>query len=238
MAPDPLTSTRADSRPHILETITPGGWSKASLHVVMHEGRRAVLKDFSSKSLPVRWIGRLQIAREARAYRRLPGVPGVPAFYGRQGGLALLMEEIRGRALPRFRLRAEPERAALLAQLTETMQAVHARGVVHNDARGQDNALVSDTGRVYLLDYAGSICMLPGGLMHRLFFGLAQRADRAALDKWKAIMHPEALTTEERKRLRRYARWRRLWIFNPKGWGRGASVERALDEEGKAPRRG
>ena len=39
-------------------------------------------------------------------------------------------------------------------------------------------------------------------------------------------------------RLRRYARWRRLWIFNPKGWGRGASVERALDEEGKAPRRG
>src|SRR5262245_66309459 len=121
----------------ILETITPGGWSKASLHVVMHEGHRAVLKDFSSKALPVRWLGRLQIAREARAYRRLSGVTGVPAFFGRLGGLALLVEEIKGRALPRFRLRAEPERAGLLDQLTRTMDAVHARGVVHNDARGQ-----------------------------------------------------------------------------------------------------
>ncbi len=218
------------SNPQIIHTISPGGWTKAALHIVMHEGRRAVLKDFSGKSLPVRWLGRLQIAREARAYRRLAGVPGVPAFFGRPNGLSLLVEEIRGRALPRFRLRKESERAGLLAQLNETLNAVHARGVVHNDARGQDNALVSGAGRVYLLDFAGSICLKPGGPMHRLFFPLVQRADGAALIKWKAIMHPEALTEEERRRLRRYTRLRRFWIFNPKGWGRGGSVERAIED--------
>jgi serine/threonine protein kinase len=214
-----------------MQTLTPGGWSKAALRRLDWAGGRAVLKDFAGKAAPVRLLGRLQIGREVRAYDRLRGIEGIPRFFGRVDPWAFLMEEIPGRHLPRYRLRAQGERAGLLAQLRGVLDAVHRAGVVHNDARGQDNVLVSDSGRVYLLDFAGAVCLAPGSRWHRWLFPRLVRADEQAFLKWKAILLPEEITSEESRSLRRYARWRRLWILNPKGWGRGPAVVRASERQ-------
>ena len=41
--------------------------------------------------------------------------------------------------------------------------------------------------------------------------------DEAAYLKWKKILDPESLTPEEERFLRRFALFRRLWVFNLKG---------------------
>ena len=71
--------SRSDLSAHPIQTLSPGGWSKAALRVVDLGGRRAMLKDFAGKAWPVRLIGRLHIRRELRAYERLAGVDGVPS---------------------------------------------------------------------------------------------------------------------------------------------------------------
>jgi serine/threonine protein kinase len=146
------------------------------------------------------------------------------------------MEEISGRLLPRFRLRPVEERRDFLAQLRRILDAAHAAGVVHNDMRGHDNVLVSDDGRVHLVDFAGAICLRPGGPVHRLMFPRLARVDDAAFLKWKRILVPEDITPEEAELLRRYERLRRFWIFNPKGWGRKDPLAAGADADSEKNR--
>ena len=105
----------------------------------------------------------------------------------------------------------------LLDQIRGVLDAVHARGVIHNDLRGQDNTLVRPDGRVVLIDFAGAFRFRAGSTWHRLLFRRLSQVDRAAYLKWKRTIRPEAITPEEERFLRRFARFRRLWVFNPKG---------------------
>ena len=114
-------------------------------------------------------------------------------------------------------LRKRDRRDDLLDQLLGILNAVHARGVIHNDLRGQDNTLVRPDGRVVLIDFAGAFRFRPGSAWHRLLFRRLSQVDRAAYLKWKRALRPESLTSEEERFLRRFARFRRLWVFNPKG---------------------
>ena len=94
---------------------------------------------------------------------------------------------------------------------------MHARGVIHNDLRGKDNTLVRADGRVVLIDFAGAFRFRREGLWRRLLFHRLERVDEAAYLKWKRILDPQSLTAEEERFLRRFAIFRRLWVFNPKG---------------------
>jgi RIO-like serine/threonine protein kinase len=121
----------------------------------------------------------------------------------------------RRNALRKFRKRGGKKE--LLAALRETLDRIHERGVIHNDLRGKDNTLVRADGRVVLIDFAGAFRFRPGGTAHRLLFRRLSRVDEAAYLKWKRILDPQSLTPEEEKFLRRFAFFRRLWVFNPKG---------------------
>src|SRR5258705_10653959 len=71
-----------------------GSWGKADILLVEKEERKAIVKDFGLKILPVRWYGRWQIRREASIYRRLSGIRGVPRYFGRIGKNAMAIEFI------------------------------------------------------------------------------------------------------------------------------------------------
>ena len=90
------------------------------------------------------------------------------------------------------------------------------RGVAHLDLRGQDNVLLDSDGRVRVIDLAAAVCLRPGSLRHRLFFGWFSFADRAALLKWKRLLDAGPYTPEEERFLERHRFWRSLWIFNRK----------------------
>jgi len=134
---------------------------------------------------------------------------------GRIDAHALAIERIDGERLA-F-LAPDPVSAPRrVSELRRILDAIHARGVVHNDLRGRENVLVRRDGSLAVLDFAGSIRLRPGGLAHRLFFSRLTLADEAAFLKWKGIIAPGTYTREDEAFLRKFERWRGLWPFNPK----------------------
>jgi serine/threonine protein kinase len=183
--------------------------------VVDVDGGSVIVKDFAPRGRWVRGLGRLQIRREAEAYRWLAGVVGVPAFVGRVDPLALAIEWIDGERLAFASLRPG-EGSRCVVALRAILDAIHERGVIHNDLRGRENVLLRRDGGLAVVDFAGAIRLRPGGLAHRLFFRLFAVADEAAFLKWKGMIAPGSYTAEDEAFLRRFERWRVWWPFNPK----------------------
>jgi predicted Ser/Thr protein kinase len=198
-----------------------GRWSKADVHLMERDGRKAVFKDYRRKCLPVRWLGAWQLAREERAYRRLAGLPGIPASYGQPDRCSILIEYIEGERLSALHRDERFDMSALLAELKRVIDTMQAAGFTHNDLRCRENILVRERDhRVFLIDFSGVLFFPPGSLRRRLFFGLARVVDRGAWLKWKVLLLPEELTEGEREQYRRSERMRRLWFINrhkPKG---------------------
>ncbi len=191
------------------------GPTKADLYLCDWRGKALVLKDFAAKPRWARWLGRWLIRREARAYRWLEGVPGVPRCYGRAGPYALAIEHVEGIELGRLHL-FERDRAQVVRGLAKLVERLHARGFAHLDLRGRENVLVSPQGAVFAVDLAGAFWFRPGTWRHRLLFPLFAFADRAAVVKWKELLAPELLDDADRRLAERFRRLRRLWPFNPK----------------------
>jgi hypothetical protein len=183
--------------------------------VVDVSGRSVIVKDFAGRGGWVRLLGRLQIRREVAAYRWLAGVMGVPAFVGRVDPLALAIERIDGERLA-FASLPPGDGTRCIAELRAILDAIHERGVIHNDLRGRENVLLRRDGGLAVIDLAGAIRLGPGGLLHRLFFRLLAVTDEAAFLKWKGMIAPGSYTLEDEAFLRRFERRRMWWPFNLK----------------------
>ncbi len=168
----------------LLRPVRPPG---ATLRLIRwRDGTVAVSKDFfDSSRLYRRTVGRFLIAREAAAYRRLRGVPGLPRLLDRPHAEVLVIEYIEGVEVGRLATDALPPEA--LDQLRQTLDGMHRNGVLHLDLGhdsngdfGRDtNMIWSSQGRLYLIDLAGSLRLpLPGPL-----FRVLARHDRMALTK-------------------------------------------------------
>jgi hypothetical protein len=197
-----------------------GGSTKADVTAIDLGWGEFVVKDFANKSLWVRCVGRLQISRECRAYRRLRGLSGFPQLIGRIDAHALAMERIDGVELA-FQPDRREDGAATHGRLAEIVREMHRAGVVHLDLRGKENVLLDATGEIFVFDLASAVCFRPRGWFDRCFGNWLRMTDEAALLKWKRILGALPYSDAEQAFLRRYRFWRRLWIFNPKGRGRG-----------------
>lgn len=207
--------TRAELPSVVTGFIKKGAWNKADILMVeLAEGRLAV-KDYAAKSLPIRWSGALQLAREARAYRRLGGVEGVPRFYGALDRHAIIIEYVGGIRLPKYHARhgGVPRVAE---RVRELLARVHERGIIHGDLRSRDNILVTAGGALHLIDYSSAMVFEPGTWARRVVFPRLRRAEERALLKWKVALVPDQVTPEELALHRRFKRLRRLWPFNRK----------------------
>ncbi len=176
-----------------------------------------VVKDFFSKSWWVRWLGRVQLARELRAYRILGPLPGLARLVGRVDAYAVAFEKIEGRPLGYDPRRTE-NGAAKLGQLRAILDRIHAAGVVHWDLRARENVLVDGRGTVYVVDLASAVHLRPGGLAHRLLFERFKLVDESAYLKWKRILEAGPYTADERAFIERYRFWRSLWFHRRAAW--------------------
>jgi hypothetical protein len=203
------------------KTLQRGEKNKADLlELDLGEGP-VVVKDFAAKAWWVRLLGRLQVWREHRAYRRVGGLPGIPVLVGRIDAHALAIEKIEGRQLGKARDRQE-EGTAKLSRLRAILDRIHETGLVHLDLRARENVLVTAEGEIYVVDFASALWLKPESLAHRLLFPWLRRVDESALLKWKILLEAGELTEKERSDLQRHHFWRALWIFNPRGRGRSA----------------
>jgi hypothetical protein len=211
----PRCPRRDEIIPGVREVLIRGVGAKADVLIVAVEGATVIVKDFWGRSPWIRRLGRLQIRRETAAYRRLEGVRGVPAFVGRVDPFALAIERIDGERLA-FAALGQEDGPRHVAELRLILDEIHARGVVHNDLRGRENVLLRRAGGLALVDFAGAMCLRPGGISHRVFFRFLALADEAAFLKWKGMIAPGSYTPADEAFLRRFERWRVLWPFNPK----------------------
>jgi hypothetical protein len=149
----------------------PRNATKAEVRVVRHPDRgEIVVKDFAGRPRLVRMlVGRPSLRREARAYRRLAGVRGVPRCFGIRGD-ALELERVRGR--PLSEVPPGELSVAIFDALDALVAAIHARGVAVADLH-RSNVLVDDRGGVHLVDFALARTARdprrPGPLVRRLF---------------------------------------------------------------------
>jgi tRNA A-37 threonylcarbamoyl transferase component Bud32 len=203
----------AAATPLTIQIIRQGSWAKPDIKSVAYGGDRAVLKDFSDKSWPVRLLGRRQVVREMRALRRLQGIAGIPKCYGGAGAFGILMEPIEGERITRW-CRRKRDVGPMFERLQRLVGQIHARGVAHIDLRKRDNILITEDGRPCIIDFNASFCFDPAGMGARFLFPILRRIDDSALLKWKSCLAPELLSPAESARHRLMSRLRRLWIFN------------------------
>jgi len=197
--------------------LSTGARDKADLYGVDLGDGPMVVKDFRDKPWWVRLVGRLQIARETRAYLALGPVEGVPRFLGRIDAHALAVERLDARPLghdPERKV-AGPER---LVQLRAILDRIHAAGVVHWDLRARRNVLVDRGGRVFVIDFASAVRLRPGTLRHRLLFPWLRLVDESAYLKWKSLLAAGPYTAEEQAFVDRHRFWRSLWFHRREAW--------------------
>jgi tRNA A-37 threonylcarbamoyl transferase component Bud32 len=198
--------------------LVQGKGVKADLRRVEWQGRTLVVKSFVRKAAPLRWFGRYQVRREARAYRRLEGMPGIPVMHQGPDPCTLVMDYVEGKRLTHIRRESTPKRPVVEA-LRRLLTAVHERGVAHLDMRRRDNILVGPDGSVFLIDFATAHVSREGTWRRRFLFPLFRSIDRGAFLKWKRLLTPEDLTEREQRKLRRHHLLRSVWRYNKRGLG-------------------
>jgi len=157
--------------------------TKADVVLVPWEGTGIVVKDFRERGVLVReTIGRFSIARECRAYGRLSGLAGVPAFVGRIDAHAFAVALVPGKPLPSHPRRSLPPE--LFSALTELLERIHGRGVAIADLHHR-NIIVGEAGDPpSIIDFSLAVVRhsswnLPG----RWIFERAQELDRIAMER-------------------------------------------------------
>lgn len=193
-----------------------------------------VIKDFAGKNIWFRLLGRLQIAREVRAYGKLGSMRGVPELIGRIDAFALATKRIDGVPL-RYADSPHKGGARKLAQLRRILERIHATGVVHWDLRSMDNVLITHSDDICVVDFASAVWLPPGSLLHRLLFASFRKIDESAYLKWKQILGAGPYSEREISLLRRHRFWRSLWVFNPRRGG--GNAPRRAEDAGSSLRR-
>ncbi|MFC1891664.1 RIO1 family regulatory kinase/ATPase [Thermodesulfobacteriota bacterium] len=181
--------------------------TRPAIWVIEEDGICAVVKDFSTSGFFFRnIIGRFLVWRECRAYRRLKGLKGIPAFLGSKEGLAVFMEVIDGKDLDSLESGLSlPEN--FFKNLEDLVDEIHKRGLVHCDLKRAPNIILGKDGNPYIVDWSAALSetefkFFPLNLIYKRFI----TDDNNAIIKLMFKFRPEAITCEE-KRQYLYRSW-------------------------------
>jgi serine/threonine protein kinase len=162
--------------------------TKAVIDRVTIDGIPLVVKDVAPRPWPVRaFLGPWQLAREARAYRRLDGLPGVPrlvAVIDRQG---IALEYIPGHALRDLR-RGDLD-PGFFVRLEALVRSIHDRGVAHGDLHHGD-VIAGPGGQPFVIDFSTSVMRPPSAARGGPLFEQMRRADLRAVAKLRGRFGP------------------------------------------------
>ena len=177
--------------------LRQGGRGRSTLTLVEFEGRRALLKNFAHEGALFRKsLGRIMAIREARAYRRLARVEGVPQLLGRLLPDGLVIEYFGDSTLARNAgNRLSPD---FFERLSTLLRCVRARGVLHGDIG--HNVLHSDNGRPLLVDFGASFVIPPmPPRLRAAILDYVEFHDERAIVKLKARSAPNLMTDTDQQ---------------------------------------
>ena len=168
--------------------------------------------------VPLGWLGRFLCRRETGFLRQLDGVEGVPQFREPHGESGFVREFVPGCNLREFTRGGRQVDADFFPRVRAILDAVHARGVAHNDLSKPENVLVATDGAPALIDFQIASRILTAGgpftrLWNRPLIAYLQGVDRYHLTKQNIYRRPSDFSPEERLGLRRKG-----WIITVHGW--------------------
>ncbi len=175
--------------------------TRPAIWIVEENGQRAVVKDFSGNSWFYRNVfGRFLIWREAKAYKKLQGIQGIPSFYGVIQGLAIVIEQIPGRTMRRLEKQKKLD-SQFFSKLEELVNKFHSRGIAHCDLKRAPNIILGTDGLPYIIDWGAAISAsefrpYPLSLIYKRLV----RDDHMAIIKLKLRHIPESVSPEQRYR--------------------------------------
>lgn len=184
------------------------------IRLIESNGLQLIVKDFSRNGFFFRNIfGRFLVWREARAYRKLSGLNGVPQLLDVVDGPALVLEAVPGMAVKEAMHKRKID-LEFFDVLRELIDRIHERGVVHCDLKTAANILVSHDGHPVIIDWAASISKSEFG-----FFPLTLIYNRFLSDDNKAIT---------KQRLRYYKKAGVAPVENKEGHDQRSRTEKAI----------
>ena len=176
--------------------------------------------------LPAWWLAR----REARALRQVDGLPATPQLL-RWDGRRLDRSYMEGAAMYQ---RPPHGDLGYFRQARRLLQALHRRGLAHNDLAKEANWLVLADGAPAIIDFQ----LATRGDPRSRWMRLLAREDLRHLLKHKRMYCPDRLTPVERRVLKRHSWVRDAWFATGKPLYR--FVTRKLlkweDNEGQGPK--
>lgn len=187
---------------------------KPDILLVKGNARLAVIKDYAYQPFLYRiFVGIVANFHELRMYRKLEGIPGIPQAYGRVDRYAMAVEYVPGRSADECAQGELDE--TFFRRLKQTVEKVHARGVVLCDLRSARNIMIGDNGMPYLIDLGTAFARgWRYNPIKRRLFDLFKQADHLGIVKLKGRQSPQLMTAEEREKLARGLPWQReaVWV--------------------------
>ena len=194
------------------------------------DGTRFVRRDLRHVPWWLRLPAWALARREARALRRVHGLPAMPHLL-RWDGRVLDRSYLDGAAMHQ---RPPRGNARWFRDAHRLLQGLHRAGIAHNDLAKEANWLVLADGGPGLTDFQLAVAGPPRARRMRLLF----REDLRHLLKHKRTYCPERLTPVERRLLKRHSWLRDAWFATGKPVYR--FVTRRLlhweDNEGQGPK--
>jgi predicted Ser/Thr protein kinase len=175
--------------------------------LIHSEAGRVIRRDTRDAPVPVRWIARRLLAREARALAILEELDGIPELI-RSDKSTLDRSYVDGVPMQVGR----PANIGYFHEAARIVRRMHRLGVVHNDLAKEPNFLLSRDGKPAIIDFQLSSFAPQRG---RLFRILA-REDIRHLLKHKRTYCPDRLTRRERTILVNPSLIARLWMMTGK----------------------
>lgn len=198
----------------VLEVIKDKSMLTPAVKLIIHQGEKAIWKDYASRPAWVRqtW-GNAMANNEFAILRRLQGVAGIPRAI-RKTPSGLVIEYIEGRFLNKFRAGELPYE--IIGRLERLMGEIHKRWVVHLDLAQRKNILITGKFQPYIIDFANALHIRPNLALSRTFFNYLCLIDKGSLLKFKNRYFPDRMTDAEKKYLKRFWAIRKWWFLSPK----------------------
>lgn len=193
-----------------------GQRKKADVFIVDIGQDLVVVKDYSKKQGWPRFWGRVAMRWETCTFRKLGSRPYLPRFIGRIDSYAIAVELIEAEHLA-FSARRSYEGGRLLSAVRGIISDLEENGVYDLDLGGRRNLLVGPCGKVWLIDLGASLCLRPGGWLHRLLGRPLSSIHHFAYLKWKRLLTPTQVGVEDRSYLAAHRWLRHLWLLKAPG---------------------
>ncbi len=192
--------------------LLKGKNSQSDVYIVKKYGKKIVIKDYKHKKSLTRAIGVVFSYIEFKNYKRVnKKVPEYfPKPYCMPDRYSLAIEYIDGKTI---NIAKDDENYCfVISELKQCLQKMHSNNIFHLDLRKRGNIIIKES-RVYLIDLATMLALSKANplLILKPLFSLV---DNSCILKWKKYICPQKLTDRELKKLKRYNRFRSLWIFN------------------------